>query len=518
VASPDGASHSALRPLLNVRAARLLPPSIPAIVALAAVYYGAAHVGYALEIAGPVAAIVWLPAGVGIAFLSLGGPQLWPGVLIGDLLVNDYMALPLGTALMQTAGNLLEAVVAALLIRRVIARRGPPLASVGALGRTLLAIAAGVGASATVGVSAQLLGGVIAAGAADSVWRTWWLGDAAGAVILVPVALAWATPPSRAWLTRRLPEAVALLVVAGVVAELVFRSHQPLTYLTFPALIWAALRFREWGVTVVIAVLAAVSTWNTAHLIGPFVFHSVPHSVVGEQLFIIVPAVVTLALAAVVAEREAFAAGLGASRTRLVDAADGERRRIERNLHDGAQQRLTALGVQLGEVREQLTAVEPARAEVALQRAQAQLWLAVDELRELAQGIHPTVLTERGLAGAVESIAARSPVLIEVGELPRGRFEPTVEATAYYVVAEAVANAHKHADATAIRIAGRVVDGSLHLEIVDDGGGGAVEVHGAGLEGLHDRVEAVGGKLDVISVGGRGTRVSVRLPTRGHDS
>jgi signal transduction histidine kinase len=359
---------------------------------------------------------------------------------------------------------------------------------------------------------------VIAAGAADSVWRTWWLGDAAGAVILVPVALAWATPPSRAWLMRRLPEAVALLVVAGVVAELVFRSHQPLTYLTFPALIWAALRFREWGVTVVIAVLAAVSTWNTAHLIGPFVFHSVPHSVVGEQLFIIVPAVVTLALAAVVAEREAFAAGLGASRTRLVDAADGERRRIERNLHDGAQQRLTALGVQLGEVREQLTAVEPARAEVALQRAQAQLWLAVDELRELAQGIHPTVLTERGLAGAVESIAARSPVLIEVGELPRGRFEPTVEATAYYVVAEAVANAHKHADATAIRIAGRVVDGSLHLEIVDDGGGGAVEVHGAGLEGLHDRVEAVGGKLDVISVGGRGTRVSVRLPTRGHDS
>jgi signal transduction histidine kinase len=480
-----------------------------------AVYYGAAHVGYALEIAGPVAAIVWLPAGVAIAFLSLGGPQLWPGVVIGDLLVNDYSALPLGTALIQTAGNVLEAIVAALLIRRVIAGRGSPLVSVGGLGRTLLALAAGTAASATVGVLAQLLGGVIAAGVAGAVWRTWWLGDAAGAVIIVPLALAWATPPPRAWLRRQLPEALALLVAAALVTELVFRSHEPLTYLTFPALIWAALRFREWGVTVVIAILAAVSTWNTAHLIGPFVFHSVPQSVVGEQLFIIVPAVVSLALAAVVAEREAFAAGLVASRTRLVNAAARERRRIERNLHDGAQQRLTALGLQLGDVREQLTAVEPARAGISLQRAEAQLWLAVEELRELAQGIHPTVLTERGLAGAIETVAGRSPIPIQVGELPRERFDPTVEATAYYVVSEAVANAHKHAGATVIRIRAGAEAGALRLEISDNGRGGAAEVSGAGLEGLRDRVEAVGGTFDVLSGRGAGTRVSAHLPARG---
>src|SRR3954451_10695457 len=95
-------------------------PAPHAIALLAALYYGAAQVGYALDIAGPVAAIIWLPAGVGIAFLAVGGPQLWPGVLIGDLLVNDYNVLPLGTALMQTAGNVLEAVVAAVLIRRVM--------------------------------------------------------------------------------------------------------------------------------------------------------------------------------------------------------------------------------------------------------------------------------------------------------------------------------------------------------------------------------------------------------------
>ena len=249
-------------------------------------YFGAAHVGYALEIAGPVAAIVWLPAGVGIAFLAVGGPGLWPGVLIGDLLVNDYNVLPFGTAMMQTAGNVLEAVVAAVLIRRAMASH-PPLASIGGLGRTLLAIAAGTALSATVGVLAQLLGGVIAGGAADTVWRTWWLGDAAGAVILVPLAVAWANPPPRAWLARW-PEVVALLVSTALVCEMVFRSSRPLTYLAFPPLIWAALRFREWGATVIIVLLAALSTWHTAHFSGPFVFHSIPQSVVAEQLFIIV--------------------------------------------------------------------------------------------------------------------------------------------------------------------------------------------------------------------------------------
>jgi signal transduction histidine kinase len=306
---------------------------------------------------------------------------------------------------------------------------------------------------------------------------------------------------------------VALLACTVVIAELVFRSSRPLTYLAFPALIWAALRFREWGATVIIVVLAAFSTWHTAHLSGPFVFHSIPQSVIAEQLFIIVPALVSLALAAVVAEREAFAAGLGASRARILDAADGERRRIERNLHDGAQQRLTALGVELGDARGQLPG-DPARAGALLQRAEAELWLAVDELRELAQGIHPTVLRQRGIAGGIESITARSPIPIDAGELPLGRFDPTVEATAYYVVAEAVANAHKHAGATAIRIRAAETDSTLRLEITDNGAGGAVVVRGAGLEGLRDRVEAVGGIFDVISVRDRGTRVSVRLPAR----
>ena len=130
------------------------------VLALALLYRGAAQIGYALQFAGPVAAIVWLPVGIGVAFLYLGGLRYWPGVLIGDLLANDYGALPLGSALGQTAGNVLEVIVATVLLRRLVPR-GDPLGSVGGVSRMLLAIAAGTAVSASVGSLSLLLGGVI---------------------------------------------------------------------------------------------------------------------------------------------------------------------------------------------------------------------------------------------------------------------------------------------------------------------------------------------------------------------
>src|SRR3954470_185283 len=130
------------------------------VAALTITYWVAAKIGFALEFAGPVAAVIWLPAGVGISFLSIGGLRLWPGVLLGDLLVNDYTALPLGSALGQTCGNVLEVVLAAWLIRRTM-KHGPPLAGLGGLVRVLLAIAAGTALSATAGAVSLLLGDVI---------------------------------------------------------------------------------------------------------------------------------------------------------------------------------------------------------------------------------------------------------------------------------------------------------------------------------------------------------------------
>src|SRR4051812_42418092 len=389
------------------------------VVALAAAYYAAAKVGYALEFAGPVAAIVWFPAGVAIAGLCLAGPRFWPGVLVGDLLANDYTALPLGSALGQTLGNIAEVIVAALLIRRW-AVGGARLDGLGGVWRLFAAIAAGTAISAIVGPLALWAGNVISSGELLDVARTWWLGDAAGAVVVVPLALAWYRPPPRGWARGRAVEAGVMLAAVAGLSEIAFRSERPLAYIVFPALGWAGLRFGQRGATLAIAVAVGFAVWNTTHYYGPFVFDSITLSVLSAQLYIGVAALSTLCLAALVSERTTFAERLDASRTRLVKASDTERRRLEHNLHDGAQQRLTALAIRLGIAGERARiAHEPGAP--ALEAAGAEVDLAIDELRELAQGIHPAALTDFGFASAVMNVATRSTVPVSFVQLPSTR-------------------------------------------------------------------------------------------------
>ncbi len=477
---------------------------------LAAAYYGAAKLGYELEFTGPVAAIVWLPVGVGIAFLYLGGLRFWPGVLIGDLLANNYSVLPVGSALGQTCGNMAEVLVATLLMRRLV-RQGSPLDTVGGLASMVFAIATGAAISATVGALMLQLGDVISAGEMARTWRTWWLGDTSGALILVPLALAWYRPPPPGWLKGRGVEAALMLAAVAGLSELALRTHRPLTYLVFPALIWAALRFGRRGATLAIVISAGFTVWETTHFQGPFVFESITRSVLNTQLYLAVSALTTLCLAAVVSERERAAEALRASRARLVGTADTERRRLEHNLHDGAQQRLTGLAVHLSLAAERAQQA-PDEAGVLIEDLEAELSLAIDELRELAHGIHPPMLTDLGLAYTIRNLAARSPVEVELLELPSRRLDDTVEATAYYVVAEAITNVQKHARASSIRV--RIADGAdvLLVEVVDDGVGGAAEGSGLGLRGLRDRVEAIGGTFAVDSPAGRGTRLAVDIP------
>ena len=180
------------------------------LAALVAAYYATAHLGYALGFSGPIAAIVWLPVGVGIAFLYLAGLRFWPGVLIGDLLVNNYSALPVGSAIGQTIGNVLEIVIAAALLRRLLPRDGP-LATVPAVAIVVVSIAIGCAVSASIGVGSLELGNVITK-SPTSVWRTWVLGDYSGALIVVPFALAWWGRSSAAWVRGRALEASILLV------------------------------------------------------------------------------------------------------------------------------------------------------------------------------------------------------------------------------------------------------------------------------------------------------------------
>jgi signal transduction histidine kinase len=484
------------------------------VLALAILYYVAAHVGYAFEFAGPVAAIVWLPVGVAISFLYLGGVGLWPGVLVGDLLVNDYSALPIGSAVGQTFGNLLEVLVATLLMRRLIPR-GAPLASVGSVARMVMAFAAGATVSATVGALSLRLGSVISTGAAPDVWRTWWLGDFAGALVVVPVALAWYRPLPGRWPRGRAIEGALMIGAVAAASEIAFRSHEPVAYLVFPTLIWAALRFGERGATMAITIAVGCAVWNTTHNEGPFAFRSITHSVLATQLYLAVAALSTLFLVAVVTEREAFAGRLATSRSRLVEATETERRRLGRNLHDGAQQRLTALAVRLGLAAEDARRV-PEQGVPLLEEAGAEVTLAIEELRQIAHGIHPVALN-LGLAAAIKSVADRSSVPFAILALPSERLDDTAEATAYYVLAEAATNAQRYAQASLITVRATSAPPVLRIEIVDDGVGGARETVGFGLEGLRNRVESLGGSFEVDSPAGHGTRIAAVIPAARRD-
>jgi signal transduction histidine kinase len=211
-----------------------------------------------------------------------------------------------------------------------------------------------------------------------------------------------------------------------------------------------------------------------------------------------------------ITDRKRQQAELEASRARIVAAGDDERRKLERNLHDGAQQRLVSLSLSLRLAQRRVRS-DPDGAEELLEGSREELAQALEELRELARGIHPAVLTDRGLEAALEALAARSPLPVEIRgascDLPA-----QVEAAAYYVVSEALANVTKYAQASAVEVTVERRNGTAVVEVADDGIGGADPLRGSGLRGLADRVASLSGKLDVESPPGSGTRVRAEIP------
>jgi signal transduction histidine kinase len=202
---------------------------------------------------------------------------------------------------------------------------------------------------------------------------------------------------------------------------------------------------------------------------------------------------------------------LAASRARLVEVGDAERQRLERNLHDGAQQRLVSVALELSMVASRLES-DPQAAREMLATAQGDLARGLDELRELARGIHPVVLTERGLGPALDALAARAPVPVEIAKLPDERLAAPIEAAAYYVVAESVTNVVKYAHASSATVSVARSNGAATVTVADDGVGGADPAGGSGLRGLAARVEALNGRLEIDSPPGGGTRVRAEIP------
>jgi PAS domain S-box-containing protein len=783
---------------------------------LAALYYAAAKIGLRLAYLHGTVTALWPPVGVGIAALVLYGTRLWPGVVIGDLLVADFSS-PLGTVLGQTLGNTLEVVVAAVLLRRLIGGR-TGLERVGDVFALVAAAAVGTLISASFGTTSLRLGDVIPQDQFAEVWRTWWLSDFSGALVVTPLILTWATRGRRGLSRWDMIEAAALITTLVLLAEL--PSQRDVPYVVFPVLIWAALRFGPRGASTALVIVSSLTVWNTAHNAGPFVRESITDSLLSSQLFLATAALTALVLAAVTAERagadealraneerlrsvvqsmaeglivrdargiitdcnaaaeqivgldrdrlrgrrpedilgaavdadeqpvsggrllgdEALTTGrqegaltarltrpdgtpawvtitsapvldaggrpegvvstlsditqrraaeqrlvasehatraladeqaalrriatlvaseappnsvfekvteevarllqapstsvlryetdgratvvgswresgltgmplgssvdldgdsvvarvyrsghperiddyedapgalaehlralgyqssvaaplsvggrlwgvlvasttrsepvvagserrlsdfaelvaqavsnadaydkLAGSRARIVEAGDAERRRLERNLHDGAQQRLVSLALQLRMVEASFEG-NPARARTDLAEAREQLKHALDELRELARGIHPAILTDGGLAPALTALATRAPLPVEIDDVPDERLPEPVEAAAYYLIAEAITNVAKHAQASHVAVSVRHDNGRIVVEVADDGIGGADPGSGSGLHGLADRVEALHGHLRVDSPPGGGTRVEARIP------
>src|SRR3954453_3601304 len=272
---------------------------VAAVVLLAVAYYLAGKIGLELAYLDGAVAALWPPAGLGLAVLFLGGFRLWPGIVIGDLLLGDFSS-PLATVLAQTAGNTLALVLAAIALRRLTGGRGA-LARVGdVLALVACAVLAAV-ISGAIGPLALRLGGVIDSDELWSVVRTWVLGDACGVLMVAPALLTWVAAGLVALRRRELFEAVGVILVLAFLAELSPQRDVP--FIVFPVLLWAALRFGPRGAATAILVVCSITVWNTAQSDGPFVRESITDSLLATQLFIAATAITSLVLGAVTAER-----------------------------------------------------------------------------------------------------------------------------------------------------------------------------------------------------------------------
>jgi signal transduction histidine kinase len=284
--------------------AQLLSGSDPrryvvALAVVAGLYYLAGRIGLELAYLNGAVAALWPPAGLGLAVLFLYGVRLWPGIVIGDLLLGDF-STPLGTVVAQTVGNTVALVVAALLLRRLTHDRGGLERVTDVLAFVVSAFVAAL-VSAAFGPLALRLGDVIPADELGSVFRTWTLGDAAGVLVVAPVILTWATRGTSGISRRMLAEGALVLGLLVALAELPNQRDVP--YIVFPVLLWAALRFGPRGAATAVLVVCSITVWNTAQNDGPFVRDSITDSLLTTQLFIAISALTSLLLAAVTAER-----------------------------------------------------------------------------------------------------------------------------------------------------------------------------------------------------------------------
>jgi len=519
-ALPDRAAMRRLSVTLRPRARY-----ITGILALALAYYGAAKARQALSYTGSVSAI-WPPAGLGIAVLYLWGLRWWPGVFLGDLVVNlellqGHDALPLSSLVGQQFGNMVEILVGALLLHRLIGARAE-LDRMEQVTGMFGALAVATAISATVGTLSMLAGGVIGTDEVATFWRTWWLGDLAGALTVVPFVIVWASRPAASWHRVKTYEGAFLLAAVLMLAGVAVSTNATVTYLVFPVLIWVVWRFRAPGATVALLLVAGTTIGLTAHNLGPFSRQQIDSKTLGTQLYICVIALTTLLLAALLSEREQSAAALVEAKRREGRQALAERHRIARDLHDSVSQALFSTILQTRTAEKALR-----NHEVSVSGPIARALTAIGELTRGAQTEMRGLIfelrqdpVENGLVAAVgkyaDQLSYETELTVDVsGPVDSLPISHRAETELFGIVREALVNTVRHADATTAAVRVGVGQEAVHLEVRDDGCGFDPERREPGhygLESMQARADEIGAALTISSSAEHGTVVRIETP------
>lgn len=482
-------------------------------------YYALAQAGSIVQFRGGVEA-VWWPTGLAAGFLYMAGLRYWPGAVLADFWLGFPESNPINYV--QTLGNAGEMVIAAVVAGRLLGGRSALSRSEDVV-RLLLAVGIGTAFSASVGTTTMLLSHDIAGGEAAGIWRTWWLADTGGGLLIMPLIMTWwrLEPLVRPRSIRTL-EGLALTGFLLGCSLVGFSSGHPLTYLVFPSLIWAALRFGLPGATAANAATAVTAVGLTAHQRGPFAVSSIDDAVLGVQLFVLVAAVTTLTLGAVVSARRRAAWELAQSERREAEQATLARQRIARDLHDSVSQTLFGLTLQAGVAEHQLSAGRPGPTLELVQEMSRLAHGALAELRALIFELRPEALAEEGLVAALTkhgaAMAVQRDVAITVtGPGRRLTLPAMTEEHLYRLVLEAMGNAASHAHPSRINVTVAEADGRICIRVADDGRGfdpSEDYIGHLGLRTMRGRAAEIGGTLAIESGPGFGSTVSVSVPMR----
>jgi signal transduction histidine kinase len=471
-------------------------------------------------------AAIWPPAGLGIAALYLWGLRLWPGIFVGEVLVNaellaDENALPFWSVVGQQTGNMLEIVVGAILLRRLIG----PQAALDRLDHVLgmlIALVSATAISATAGTISMVATGVVEPSHASTFLRTWFLGDTIGGLVVLPLALTWAHDPVGSWRRVRTWEGLLLLATVGALGIVAVAADEPVTYMVFPALIWASLRFGPPGVTLSVAIAAGAAIGFTANEVGLFAQQPIDHRTLSTQVYIAVAALTSLFLSALASERERSTAQLAEARRQASDRALEERHRIARELHDSVSQTLFSTGLQVRTAERALD-----REGVSQSSTLARALTSIADLTRGAQREMRALLFElKGnaeedgllprLARHASGLTAPDGLVIDfVGGEGRLPLSSAAESHLFWIGHEALANVVRHSGARRAWVRVEAEPSGVSLEIGDDGDGfdtGADRPGHYGLESMRSRAAEVGATLTIRSEPGSGTIVQVDAP------